>query len=316
MKNLVRTFYKKSRILSFASLQKMVVVGAVLICSISLDTFSEESSSKNIKETAQTALPVNQKPKALEGVGITEKLGAKIPLNEIKFKNEKGEEVVLSQFFTKGHPVVLTMAYSKCPGLCGVVLNALLDSMKGLDWTPGEQYTVVNVSLDPEETVELSNEKKESYVKAFTRPGQEQKINEGWHFLTGSEANIKRLASEIGFGYKWVEEEAQFAHGAAAFVLTPEGIISRILYGISYRSADLKLSLLEASNGKIGTIVDRIILFCYQYNPQLRKYSLGIMRIVQVGALFTTLFLMIFLGIFWFKEKRKVKEDIREEGVQ
>ena len=245
-------------------------------------------------------LPISQKPKALDGVGIIEKLGTAISIDSLKFRNEAGAEVMLSQYFRPGKPVVLSFAYYNCPGLCGVVLNGITESVRGLDWKLGERYELVNVSIDAKETSKIAADKKASYVKNLGRPEAE----DGWHFLTGTAENIQRLTQEIGFGFRWVPEENQFAHGAGIFILTPAGKLSRILYGIQYRPSDLKLSLLEASNGKIGTILDRIILFCYQYDPQLRQYSLGITRVVQLGAILTTLLLLSAIAWFWFSERR------------
>jgi protein SCO1 len=279
-----------------------LISGIALSLGISSEALADSSAK------AGSALPVNTKPKALDGVGITEKLGAQISTQSLKFRNEMGEEVPFSNYFQSGRPVVLSLAYYTCPGLCGVVLNGLTESMKGLDWSIGQQYEVVNVSIDAKETSELAQKKKENYLAALGKPD----AGKGWHFLTGTEENIQKLTQEVGFGFRWVQDENQYAHGAGVFVLTPEGKLSRILYGIQYRPADLKLSLLEASNGKIGTILDRIILFCYQYDPQLRKYSLGIMRMVQVGAIAVTLFLGLYLGLFWFNEKRNRRNAIQQ----
>ena len=239
------------------------LLAGLWISALSLSSSPVLADSKSDGGSARMAvqsgavLPIGQKPSALNEVGITEKLGDTVSINDLKFQNEAGEVVPLASFFQSGKPVVLSLSYYNCPGLCGVVLNALLDSMKGLDWVLGNQYEAVNVSIDHKEGSALALEKKDSYLKALGKPGSEK----GWHFLTGTEENIKKLTQEVGFGFKWVPEENQYAHGAAVYVLTPEGKISRILYGIQYKSSDLKLSLLEASNGKIGTILDRLILF-------------------------------------------------------
>jgi len=244
--------------------------------------------------------PASEKPKELDGVGITEKLGESVSIQDLVFKNEDGQEVPFSTYFQTKKPVILTLAYYSCPALCGIVLNALTDGMKGMDWTAGNQFQVVNVSIDPRETPELAKEKKENYVRALGKP----EAAAGWHFLTGQENQIKTLASQVGFGYRYDENKKEFAHGAGIFVLTPEGKVSRVLYGIQYRPTDLKLALLEASSGKIGTIIDRIVLFCYSYDPQLRKYSMVFTRVLQAGALLTTLVLGLYLFLFWRKQRR------------
>lgn len=235
----------------------------------------------------------------LTGVGITEKLGAQIDLNRT-FTNEEGKSIRIGDYFQAKHPVILSFAYYECPMLCGVVLNALVDGMKTLDWTPGKEFTVVNLSFDPREKFDLAAAKKKNLIEALGKPGAAA----GWHFLTGEENQIKALAGELGFGYRWDEKEKQYAHGAGIFVLTPEGKLSRVLYGIQYRPSDLRLSLLEASNGKIGTIIDRILLFCFSYNPHLRQYSVTATRVVQIGAVLTILLLGGFIALSRMRETK------------
>ncbi|MBS1961583.1 MAG: SCO family protein [Bdellovibrionales bacterium] len=234
----------------------------------------------------------NEKGPDMSGVGITDKLGGSIDLG-LKFTDETGKSVRLGDFFAAKRPVIISMAYYQCPMLCGVILNALVDGMKELAWTPGKEFALVNVSIDPREKPELAATKKKNLVEALGKP----EAAAGWHFLTGEENQIKALAGELGFGYRWDEKEKQFAHGAGIFVLTPDGKISRVLYGIQYRASDLRLSLLEASNGKIGTIIDRILLFCFSYNTHLRQYSLTVTRVLQVAFVAVVLVLGGFIAI-------------------
>jgi len=236
----------------------------------------------------------------LTGVGIKEKLGDSIDLNHT-FTDETGKTVRIGDFFQAKRPVIISLAYYQCPMLCGVVLNAIVDGIKPLTWTPGKEYTLVNLSFDPKEKFDLAAAKKKNLIEALGKP----EAAAGWHFLTGEENQIKALASELGFGYRWDEKEKQYAHGAGIFVLTPDGKISRVLYGIQYRPSDLRLSLLEASNGKIGTIVDRILLFCFSYNPHLRQFSLSATRVVQIGAVLTILILGGFIAISRMREVRR-----------
>lgn len=250
-------------------------------------------------ERANAQPPASQKPAELEGVGITEKLGEQVELEKLIFTNEEGKEVPLSSYFAAKKPVILTMAYYNCPALCGLVLNGLMEGLKKMDWVPGNQFQVVNVSMDPKETAELAAQKKANYVQAYGKP----EVAAGWHFLVGQENQIKSLASQIGFGYRYDENKKEYLHGAGIFVLTPEGKLSRILYGIQYGPTDLKLSLLEASNGKVGTILDRIILFCYSYDPQLRKYSMVLTRVMQAGALVSTAIILLYLLVFWWRQR-------------
>ena len=246
------------------------------------------------------ALAAEPLPEQLKDVGITEKLGQSVAIHELKFRDEAGQPVTLSKYFASGKPVMLNLVYFSCPHLCTFVLNGTVDSLKKFEWTPGEQFEMVSVSIDPTETAELAAKKKESYLESLGKPAAAK----GWHFLTGEESQIKRLASEIGFGYRYEASEKQYAHAAANFVLTPEGKISRILYGIEYAQKDLRLSLVEASNGKIGTIVDRFLLFCYRYDPVTRKYSIYLTKIMQAGCAATILVFGGYLALFWRRQRR------------
>ncbi len=249
------------------------------------------ADENNVSAKAQGNQNLADKGPDLTGVGITEKLGTTID-PELQFTDETGKKVRIGDYFTAKRPVIISFAYYDCPMLCGVVLNALVDGMKDLKWTPGNEFTLVNISFDEKEKFDLAAAKKRNLVEALGKPDAAA----GWHFLTGEESQIKSLASQLGFGYRWDEKEKQFAHGAGIFVLTPEGKLSRVLYGIQYRASDLKLSLVEASNGKVGTIIDRIVLFCFSYNTQLRQYSLTLTRVVQVGAVLTVLLLGGFIA--------------------
>ena len=244
-----------------------------------------------VSAKAQGNLNLADKGPDLTGVGITENLG--ITINpETQFTDDTGKKVRIGDYFAAKRPVIISFAYYECPMLCGVVLNALVDGMKEMKWTPGKEFEVNNVSFEEKEKFDLAAAKKKNLIQGLGKP----EAAAGWHFLTGEESQIKTLASELGFGYRWDEKEKQFAHGAGIFVLTPEGKLSRILYGIQYRASDLKLSLVEASNGKVGTIMDRIVLFCFSYNTKLRQYSLALTRVVQVGAIITILLLGGFIA--------------------
>jgi protein SCO1/2 len=173
-------------------------------------------------------------------------------------------------------------------------------SLKELDWSVGKNFEMVTVSIDPTEKPELASKKKAAYIKSYEREGAEL----GWHFLTGDEPQIRKLAAQVGFGYRYEPKDKQYAHSAAIFALTPEGKISRYLYGVEFKKTDLRLTLIEASNGKIGTVIDRILLFCYRYDPQTRKYSIYLTKVMQVGC---GLALVIFggnLALLWRRERK------------
>lgn len=218
-------------------------------------------------------------PVELKNIGITEHLGETIDLN-LTFTDETGAVVPLKSFFDGKRPVVMTLAYYGCPNLCGLLLNGMTDTFKEMSWSPGQEFEYVNVSIDPKETPELAAQKKEGFLKAYDRPASAK----GWHFLTGSEANIQALAKQIGFSYFYDPDEKQYAHGSALYILTPDGKLSRYLFGVTFEPRDMRLGLLEATQGKIGNIVDHVLLYCYRYDPKSRKYSLFATRLLKLGA--------------------------------
>jgi len=242
----------------------------------------------------------NELPKALEGVSVDDKLGAQVTLSELYFNNEEGERVALSSYFNKGRPVFLLMVYYNCPSLCNFILNGFVNQIKTLDWTIGQEFDVVAVSINPKEGPELAKKKKENYVRSYGR----MEAKSGWHFLTGEESQIKELAHQVGFGYEYIPEEGEYAHGAVTYVLTSEGVISRNLYGIEFPTKDLRLSLLEASQGKIRSIVDKVILFCFKYNHEAKGYTLVVFRLMQLAGGLTVLIIGLWLSIFWIKQRR------------
>src|SRR5258707_6808867 len=217
-------------------------------------------------------------PSALKNVGIDQKLNAQVPLDSV-FKDEQGGDVRLGQFF-KGRPVVLSLVYYTCPMLCNQVLNGMLGSFRQVSFNIGAQFEVVTVSFDPRETPDLAAAKKSTYIKAYNRPGADA----SWHFLTGDEGNIKRLTEAAGFRYRWDEQTKQFAHASGIMVLTPEGKLARYFYGIDYPPRDLRLGLVEASQNKIGTPVDVLMLYCYHYDPATGKYGAVVMNIVRLAG--------------------------------
>jgi len=234
-------------------------------------------------------------PKALENVGIDQRLNEQVPLDAV-FKDEQGREVRLGQFF-KGKPVVLSLVYYTCPMLCNQVLNGMMGSLRQVSFNIGEQFEVVTVSFDPRETPDLAAAKKSTYVKAYNRPGGEA----GWHFLTGDEANIKRLTEAVGFRYTWDEQTKQFAHASSIMVLTPEGKLARYFYGIEYPPRDLRLGLVEASQNKIGTPVDVLMLYCYHYDPATGKYGAVVMNIMRLAGGVTV---VLIVGLLLVLRKR------------
>ncbi|MFZ3217775.1 MAG: SCO family protein [Candidatus Acidiferrales bacterium] len=225
------------------------------------------------------------RPELLKQVGIDQKLNQAIPLN-LTFRDENGQTVELGQYFGQ-KPVIITPVYYNCPMLCTQVLNGVEAGLKALPMDIGKQFNVVTVSIDPTESHVLAKVKQEMYTGMYGRPG----AADGWHFLTGDESQIKQLTSALGFRYAYDPDTKQFAHASAIMMLTPEGKISRYFYGIEFAPRDLRLGLVEASEGKIGTPVDQVLLFCYHYDPATGKYGLLISHVIQAGGALTLLIL-------------------------
>lgn len=245
--------------------------------------------------------------KVIQTVGVDQKLDAQIS-PDLTFKNEKGETVRLGDYFGK-RPIVLSLVYYKCPGLCTMTLNGVSTSLRPLTFTPGKEYDVLTVSFDPRDTAALAAEKKERYVKDFLRPGITAKhdpasVEAGWHFLTGDEANIAELCKTVGFRYSFDARTQQYAHASAIMVLTPSGKVSRYFYGLEYSTKDIRLGVIEAADEKIGTVTDSVSLFCYAYDPASGKYSLAVTRVLKVAALLTMLSLGSFVGLMLYRERR------------
>jgi len=233
----------------------------------------------------------------LQTVGINQKMGAQIPL-DLPFADESGRDVTLRQYFDR--PVILALVYYQCPSLCNMVLSGVLSSVKALDMTTGSQYEVVAVSFDPRETPQMAAAKKQTYLKDYQRPGAEQ----GWHFLTGPETSSKALAAAVGFRYVYDAMTNQYAHSSAIMILTPAGRVARYFYGIQYPPRDVRLGLVEASGGKIGTPTDQVLLYCFHYDPTTGKYALVIMNVLRLAALITLGALLTFMFVMFRRDFR------------
>jgi protein SCO1 len=233
----------------------------------------------------------------LQKVDVQEHLGRQIPLDLI-FTDTDGKTVKLGDYFHQGKPVLLSLFYSTCPMLCHVVLQGVAQGVRKLDWNPGDQFTMLSVSFDPRDTLEVVTGIKTQTV-ALLKPGADK---QSWSFLFGPAEYSKRLADSLGFVYYYQADKGQWAHPAVLFVLTEDGIVSRYLYGVSFKEKDLRLALLEASQGKIGNTVDRILLYCYHYDPSAGGYVALAANIMKLGGIATLLILALILGIFWAKE--------------
>jgi protein SCO1 len=226
-------------------------------------------------------------PPVLNKVGIDQKLNEQLPLDAV-FKDEQGNEVRLGQFFNKGKPVIISLVYYQCPMLCNQVMNGMLGSFRQISFNVGEQFEVVTVSFDTKETPQLAAAKKQTYVKGYNRANGAA----GWHFLTGDDANVKRLTEAVGFRYTWDEQTKQFAHASGIMLATPEGKLARYFYGIDYPPKDLRLGLVEASENKIGSPVDTLMLYCYHYDPSTGKYGVVIMNVIRLAGIITVVLII------------------------
>lgn len=236
---------------------------------------------------------IGVRPELLKQVGIDQKLNDSVPL-DLNFKDEHGKAVELAKYFGS-RPVILTLVYYNCPMLCTQILNGLDRSLKNIPLDMGSDFNVVTVSIDPTDQPALAEAKQAVYAGMYGRPG----ATEGWHFLTGEESQIKQLANAVGFRYAYDAQSKQYAHASAIMVLTGEGKISHYLYGINYPERDLRLALVDASAGKIGSPVDQVLLFCYHYDPHTGKYGLLISRVLQLGGLLTVLIGGVFLIVLF-----------------
>jgi len=240
------------------------------------------------------------RPTPLSNVNIQQKLNSKLPLDAV-FKDEYGNDVQLGRYFDGKRPVILTLVYYECPMLCTQVLNGMVRAARILPFTAGKDYDVVVISFDARETPKQAAEKKAVYVKAYGHP----ETAPAWHFLTGSLASIKTVTEAVGFYYQWDVHTAMYAHASAIYVVTPDGRLSKYFMGIEYSAKDLRLGLVDASAGKIGTMVDQVLLFCYHFDPQSAKYTPFALGLVRVAGGATLLTMGGFVVIMLRRESRQ-----------
>ncbi|HJR59763.1 MAG TPA: SCO family protein [Vicinamibacterales bacterium] len=237
------------------------------------------------------------KPGLLSKIGIDQRLNGQVPL-ELPFVDEAGRDVKLGDYFGK-RPVLLALVYYECPMLCTQVLNGVTGALKVLNFDVGREFDVVAVSINPKEGPGLAAAKKQAYVERYGRPGTAG----GWHFLTGREENIRALANAVGFRYAYDEEIKQYAHGAGIELLTPKGVIARYFYGIEYSPRDIRLGIVEASEERIGSPIDSVLLLCYHYDPATGKYGATVMTMVRIGAVLTMIVFAVFLFVSLRRER-------------
>jgi protein SCO1/2 len=265
------------------SLQSLLVISLLLAC------------AKPVQ--AQSGLPPS-----LRRVGFDQRLNAQVPL-DLEFKDEAGRTVKLGDYFGS-KPVILVLAYFRCPMLCTQVLNGLVQALMDITINVGKEFNVVTVSFDPRDTPVMAAAKKKTYLGRYARPGADA----GWHFLTGEQESIHRLTEAVGFRYTYDARNDQFAHASGIMILTLSGRISRYFYDIHYSPRDVRLGLVEASENRIGSPVDQILLYCFHYDPAEGKYGAVIMNLVRLGGVLTVLAIGAFVVIMWRQERRRMRQ--------
>lgn len=240
-------------------------------------------------------------PRAFEGMEIEDRVGNSIPL-DVKLRDQDGRDVTLGDYLKEGAPVIVQLAYYDCPMLCSLVVNGLVDAMKLIKQEVGKDYRVLVVSFDPRDTTEIATKKRNNYLRSF---GRDVGGERGWDFTIGEESEVKRLSDSLGFRYRWDEKTEQYVHAAAAFIITPDGRLSRTLYGIQFPAGNLNLALREASLGHLASTVDRVLLFCFHYDPQAGSYVLAGQRLMKAAGFVTVAVLALFLLRMWLRDRRR-----------
>lgn len=242
-------------------------------------------------------------PRALDNIGIDQKLNEQLPL-DLVFKNEQGADVKLRDYFGK-KPVVLSLVYYECPMLCNQVLNGMISAFRVMAFKPGEEFDVVTVSFDSRETPAAAARKKKTYID-YLPQAKRAGAATGWHFLTGDEASIRALTEAIGFRYRFDSSTNQFAHASAIYVATPEGKLARYFYGIEYAPRDLRLGLIEASENKIGSPMDQLMLYCYHYDPATGTYGAAVINLIRLGGVLTIIGIVALLLVLRRRGSRQM----------
>ena len=244
-------------------------------------------------------------PDDLEDVTIEEQLDAQIPL-DLDFVNDEGKPIKLSDYFTGERPVIITLNYYRCPMLCGLMLNGMVDALKQISLEPSEDFEILTISFDPLENSDLAKAKKQNYIGEYGRPN----AMKGWHFLTGKKDAIKAVTGAVGFKYRWVEDRQEWAHPSALIICTPNGHVSRYIGGVTFEPQTVRLSLVEASQGKIGTLIDQVYLSCFHYVPR-EGYAASAMGVMRLGGIATLILIVLIVGPLWLREALRRKRQRR-----
>jgi protein SCO1/2 len=250
---------------------------------------------------AERPLRADQTPREMQGVGIEEHLGETIPL-DLPFVDDEGRAITLADCFANERPVIVTMNYYRCPQLCTLTLNGLVDALAEIDWSAGREFDIVTVSIAPDETHELANVKKRVYLQQYDR----ETAAAGWHFLTGTDESIQALADALGFGFRRDEKRGDYAHSSSIMFITPDGRISRYMNDVVFAPRDVRLALVEASEGEIGSPMERLLLFtCYQFDPEAGSYAMSAVKIMRLAGAMTVVIIGLGLVLLWRRGPRR-----------
>lgn len=266
-----------------------------MFCALAIWLGMPTAEARPPGEQVRPGLTAETKPREVEDIGIKEQLGSTIDLS-LPVVNERGDTVPLSHYFDRGKPIILSLVYFGCPGLCNFHLNGVFEGLKQVDWTAGKEFEVIALSFDTKETSELSRGKKKTYMDLYERP---QSID-GVHFVTAGVETVTKITQQTGFQFKWNAEANEWAHASAAIVISPEGKISRYLHGIILDPKDLRLAIMDAGQGRVGNFIDQMVWYCFKYDPKKSKYTLYAVRIMQAGGVAIVLILlMLLIPQFW-----------------
>ena len=266
--------------------------------------------SSDVQDPRDSRGESGQDIEAYENVEIDPQFGERIP-KDLVFQDEDGNDVKLSSYFDGTRPVVLHLVYHDCPMLCGVMTDGMTETLQELSWAPGDEFEVLTVSFNHRETPELARERKAHYLNQLDRPGAE----DGWHFLTGSEESIEQLTEAVGYRFQWIESRQEYAHPPAAIFLSGEGTVSRYLQGVRYPAGDMRRALVEASEGQVGSALDQVVMYCFQYDPDEGSYTADVFNLM-IGS--SALFAVLFGGAlvwFWRRERRALEEPDEVPGI-
>ena len=270
------------------------------------NTAADSVVAKSLKflggnQASDNILPATHEPEILKNAELKPKLGENLPL-DAELTDHNGKKVKLGDYFKGEMPTILTMGYYKCPMLCDLVLNAMIDGIRGAGLEMGKDYQILTITISPKEGTELAQKKRATYLKALGKTESEK----GWAFHTASKESIHKISTSLGFGFNEDVKSGDFAHGAGIYIATPDGVLNSALFGLIFESKDIRFALLEAGRGKIGQLLDRIVLSCFQYNAEVGKYTVYVWGLMRLAAIFTVLLLLLALFVMWRTERKTV----------